>query len=368
MGFKIQVSPTLGHGIRDGTTSANGTTSIADGTTSAADGTTSAADGTTSAADGVTSAADGTTSAADGTTAIADGTTSAADGRAISVMDATMRTPRSFAGKFGADKITFSGEGPGKLGKVREVVVSPHSEIWVTDLTKAALQVYSPDGIYLYQFPPEMQGKTAAAVSFDGDGLPWVLMRKGHSGHADSVVQFNRNGHPKTEFNLPNDVLALLKRDMAVDVRNNHIFVTWGDGMKGGVQAFQPDGKHLWDIGPQYYSPLFLAVDKEGSIFVVDKKTDHVHVYDKTGQYMLKFGGYGATGGGLLNYPRGICVDNAGYILVVDSKNQRVAIFTAQGKYVRHVAIFGWLSGVDVGPGGQLVVGRDNAISIFPRY
>ncbi|CAH1269091.1 TRIM3 [Branchiostoma lanceolatum] len=264
--------------------------------------------------------------------------------------------------------------GAGKLRSALGVAVSPDNKIWVADRSKAHLQVYSIRGAYLCQFPSGAQGlgypsKTPHDVSIDKDGHLWVLML-GYPASPDSVVQVSRDGDLKVNFDLPDTVPRGVLRGMAMGLRNNHVFVTWSGGYSGGVQAFDPKGKLLWDVGPpqRMMMPMNVAVNGKGNIFVSDFRTDFVYRYDETGQYVSKFGGLGKTGDHL-GRPKGICVDRFGHILVVDSRNQRVVLFTDQGSYVRHVAVRAESPiGVAVGPWGQLVVINRNTITVFPHY
>ncbi|CAH1269429.1 TRIM71 [Branchiostoma lanceolatum] len=269
--------------------------------------------------------------------------------------------------------ITFGDKsGDGKLRRALAVTVSSDSSIWVADRYKARLQVFSMGGVYLGQFPPGAQGlgypsKTPYDVSIDRHGHLWVFMN-GYPASPDSVVQVGRNGNLKAKFDLPDTVPRGVLRGMAVGLLNNHIYVTWSRGYTGGVQAFDPEGKLLWEVGPpqRMKRPTNVAVDGKGNIFVSDANTHFIYTFGETGQYVSKFGGPGRSGGSL-DRLRGIFVDSSGHILVVD--NQRVVMFTDRGRYVRDIAIrVESPIGVAVGPGGQLVVINKNTITVFPRY
>ncbi|XP_035679956.1 tripartite motif-containing protein 3-like [Branchiostoma floridae] len=269
--------------------------------------------------------------------------------------------------------ITFGDEpGAGKLRSPRGVAVSPDNKIWVADRSKSHLQVYSMEGAYLYQFPQATglgyPSKEPYDVSIDKDGHLWVLMI-GYPASPDSVVQVSRAGHLKANFDLPDTVPRGGVRGMAVGLHNDHVFVTWSDGYsRGGVQAFTPDGTLLWGVGPRMKTPMFVAVDGKGDIFVSDFGTHFIYKYDEAGRYVMRFGGPG-VGGGELRYPEGICVDSSGHIMVVDQDNQRVVMYTGRGVYVRHIAARAeYPSGVAVGPGGQLVVTNKNTITVFTGY
>ncbi|XP_019635880.1 PREDICTED: uncharacterized protein LOC109478656 [Branchiostoma belcheri] len=273
-----------------------------------------------------------------------------------------------------ASVITFGdGSGAGKLRGARGVAVSPDNKIWVADYTKTRLRVYSMAGAFLYEFPQGAPGlgypssKTPDDVSIDRDGHLWVLMN-GYPASPDSLVQVDREGHLKVKFDLPDTTPRGMHRGMAVGLHNNHVFVTWSDGYSGGVQAFQPDGRFLWDGQRRMKKPTYVTATEEGNIFVSDVNAHYIYKFDENGQYRSRFGGPGLSGGDL-NRPRGICTDSSGHILVVDSDNQRVVVYTSRGRYVRHIAVRAKLpKGVAVGLGGQLVVINQSTITVFPRY
>ncbi|CAH1270957.1 H2AFX [Branchiostoma lanceolatum] len=190
-----------------------------------------------------------------------------------------------------AQIITFGDEsGAEKLRSALGVVVSPENVIWVADRSKTYLQVYNTEGVYLGQFPSGAPGlgypsKTPSDVSIDKDGHLWVLVI-GYPASPDSVVQISREGHLKASFDLPDTVPRGALRGMAVDLRNNHVYVTWSDGYRGGVQAFGPDGKVLCDVSsPQRMkTPVNVAVNGKGNIFVSDVNAHFIFIYDETGQ------------------------------------------------------------------------------------
>ncbi|XP_078688829.1 uncharacterized protein LOC144920493 [Branchiostoma floridae x Branchiostoma belcheri] len=277
----------------------------------------------------------------------------------------------------GSSFIFVDESGTGNLRGARGVAVSPDNKIWVADQTKASLQVYSMAGAYLGQFPQGAAGmgypssKTTYDVSIDRDGHLWVLM-SGYPASPDTVVQVDREGRLKAKFDLPDSVPREAPRGMAVGLRTNHVYVTWSGGYSGGVQAFQPDGSLLWEVGPQQrmMTPMYVAVNGEGNIFISDFRRHFIYMYDDNGQFKLKFRGLGRSGSNLL-YPEGICADSSGHIMVVDPDNQRVVVYTDQGEYVRHIAVPRRAEapvGVTVGPGGQLVVINKNTITVFPHY
>ncbi|XP_035678926.1 tripartite motif-containing protein 3-like [Branchiostoma floridae] len=256
----------------------------------------------------------------------------------------------------------------------RGVAVSPDNKIWVADRSTTRLKVYSMEGVYLYQFPQAASGlgyssKTPSDVSIDKDGHLWVLMI-GYPASPDSVVQVTRDGDLRANFDLPDTVPRGALRGMAVGLCNNHVYVTWSDGLsRGGVQAFTPDGKLLWNAGQRMVKPMYVAVDGKENVLVSDFDTNFIYMYDETGRYVMKFGGPGLSGG-RLDRPEGICVDSSGEIMVVDASNKRVVMYTGRGKYVRHIALRAESlpAGVAVGPGGQLVVAHSRTITVLPRY
>ncbi|XP_019644119.1 PREDICTED: tripartite motif-containing protein 3-like [Branchiostoma belcheri] len=280
--------------------------------------------------------------------------------------------------------IPFSDEsGPGKLRTVRAVAVSPDNKIWVAAANQARLQVYSMAGGFLHEFPQDAPGlgypgKDPSQVSIDRDGHLWVFMN-GYPRTTDTVVQFDREGNLKTKFDLPEAASRGPPRGMAVGL---HVYVTWSDGYRGGLQAFRPDGNLLWEVGQQpqvprarMKTPKHVATDGNGKIYVSDWGTHTIYIFDEDGKYKGKFGSPGRSGG-RLNRPEGICVDpSSGHVLVADSENRRVVVYTSQGRYVRYITItnsphpyVGKPDAIAVGPSGQLVVDKGNAIIVFTRY
>lgn len=80
-------------------------------------------------------------------------------------------------------------------------------------------------------------------------------------------------------------------------------------------------------------NPIDVAVDKDGSLYVVDQTGDLVVKLDSKGRYLTKFGGYG-SGEGQFIQPYDVDVDGDGFVYVVDSGNDRIQKFDTEGVFI----------------------------------
>ena len=148
---------------------------------------------------------------------------------------------------------------------------------------------------------------------------------------------------------------------IAVDKRRNRIYVA--DSHAHLVKAYTSLGDRLFDIGngpsdKRLKSPVGLALDREGRLFVLDSQAKQVHIYDPEGIPVKKFPISRGVPGDSLK-PRGIAVDSAGHIYVADSVNNNILIFESDGSYLRTWGKTGILGGDFWTPQGLFIDERD---------
>jgi len=98
------------------------------------------------------------------------------------------------------------------------------------------------------------------------------------------------------------------------------LIAKWGGGGPGHASSAQAQ-----EAG-QLRSPWGIAVDRNGDVYVTDTGNHRVQKFDREGNFMTQWGGFG-NGDGQFNFPYGIAVDGRGSIFVVDSSNTRVQQF-----------------------------------------
>src|ERR1039458_5373592 len=76
----------------------------------------------------------------------------------------------------------------------------------------------------------------------------------------------------------------------------------------------------------QFDSPVGVAVDGLGNVFVSDSGNNRVQKFSSNGKFLLKWGSKGEGDGQFLR-PAGLAVDKAGVVYVVDAGNFRVQKF-----------------------------------------
>jgi len=155
---------------------------------------------------------------------------------------------------------------------------------------------------------------------------------------------------------------------LAIDQQGS-IFVV--DNGNNRVQKFDNTGNFiiLWgnfgNANGNFHNPTGIALDAKGDIWVVDTNNHRVQKFDgKLGHYLMKFGSRG-NGEGQFSSPWGIAVDRVrGYLYVVDSANFRVQKFDEAGEFVMQWGSFGSGDGQFYFPRGITVDPADGAVYV----
>ena len=79
------------------------------------------------------------------------------------------------------------------------------------------------------------------------------------------------------------------------------------------------------------FSPVNVAVDQQGKVYVADPGAFCVQVYDAEGKFLRTLGRQG-IGPGQFARPRGLAVDHEGRVYVVDAATQVVQLFDSEGR------------------------------------
>jgi DNA-binding beta-propeller fold protein YncE len=106
------------------------------------------------------------------------------------------------------------------------------------------------------------------------------------------------------------------------------------------VRVYDFAGKHLHDLGVtedkdratkgkedgQFYFPAYLAVDKDGQVYVADTMNFRIQVFDPEGRFVRKYGQNG-DGPGSFSRIKGITFDGFDNLYVVDGGHSNVQLF-----------------------------------------
>ncbi|MHB1125394.1 MAG: NHL repeat-containing protein [Bacillota bacterium] len=140
------------------------------------------------------------------------------------------------------------------------------------------------------------------------------------------VKQLGEYGEKDGQFVYPNALAVTDREELLV-----------GEFRTGRIQVFNKKGEFLRVINSRVVgrplSPLALAVNEQGTIFVANR-TGEVLVLDAKGKLVTYFGKPGQAEG-QLSYPNGIAVDSEGKIFVSDSGNDRIQVFGPKGELIK---------------------------------
>jgi len=174
-------------------------------------------------------------------------------------------------------------------GAMSGVAVDRQGNIWVLMRSNPPVQVYQPDGKFLFSWGEGLIG-TGHELKFDSQGNVWVV-----DVGRQVVLQFT----PKGE---------LLR--------------TLGTPGEAGC-----DERH-------FNKPTDVAVTPAGDVFVSDGYSNaRVVHFDRNGKLVKAWGTLG-TAPGEFSLPHAIAVDSRGRVYVADRNNARIQVFDQDGKFL----------------------------------
>ncbi|TAK36250.1 MAG: hypothetical protein EPO21_03345 [Chloroflexota bacterium] len=210
------------------------------------------------------------------------------------------------------------------------VAVNSKGEVYVSDRTRAVIDMFAPDGGYLGQFAPNNDPEyqwSPLGLSFDsqdrlivtdvGGGQHSVLLFSPTGG---LLARYGKSGQGSDALSFPN---------AAVADRSGRILVS--DGNNGRVVALRYDdetlspdsrGLDMWRMG----LPRGMGVDAKDRLYVVDAINHLIIAYDlavETPTMLFSFGLQGIKDG-QFSFPNGLAVEARGRIYVTDRENNRV--------------------------------------------
>ena len=162
---------------------------------------------------------------------------------------------------------------------------------------------------------------------------------------------------------------------VAVNPTNGEVFVS--DRPTGDIYVYDASGTYQRAFEPPLdakgWQPLGLAFDSTGNFYVTDvgQVPHRIRVFDPTGAPLRVFG---AEAG--LDFPNGVAVDANGYAYVTDSNNGRLMVFDQDGNVVAKIGRgaaagnLGLPRGVAVDDRGRVYVvdSSGQSVSVFGQY
>ena len=199
--------------------------------------------------------------------------------------------------------LQFGGAGTadGQFSDPRGITVS-NDGVWVADVANKRVQLF------------DFGGNFVRKITYSGFVEPYAVA----AGPSNALWVSDFGAHTVFKFIIASTIGTPTK------VKGKS-----GGGSGGGQQ--QAD----------LVSPVGLAVDADGRVWVTDNNRNRVTTYNAEGQWVGQFGSLGA-GPGQFNNPVGIAIAPVtGNVLVADGNNNRVQEFRPGGEFIRQYGTTG---------------------------
>lgn len=185
------------------------------------------------------------------------------------------------------------GSRAGEFHSPRGVGVDGENNIYVVDKINCRIQKFSPKGEYI----------TSVGVK----------------------------GHGKLQFDWPKGIgIHPYTKNVYVTEANNHrlqILTPDLEVFVGKVGAEDANGKPRCGSGDgEFNTPLGVAFDKAGLVYVTDAINDRIQVFTEDGRFITKFGRKG-SGDEEFDFPSAVCIDKNDMLYVTEVDNCRISVF-----------------------------------------
>ncbi len=242
-----------------------------------------------------------------------------------------------------------------------DTMVRPYSvyagfgKLIISDLVLRRVTVYSTENKKLITVIDSNSRKfrMPASAVCDADGNVYIADSGG-----SSVVVFDKKGIYQNTLLIPSGKPVAL----ALNERLGKLYIA--DRQTHRIIVYDLQGNHLLDFGGhgfidgKFNIPLAIAIDNENRVYVLDSGNFRVQIFDSDGQFIFKFGEVGDRPGMFAN-PKGIALDSVGHIYVTDAAFSNFQIFDSHGRILLHVGEMGLQPGFFNLPGGISIDNND---------
>ena len=210
------------------------------------------------------------------------------------------------------------------VGSAHGLRVDKDNNVWVTDIGHHVVMKFSPRGKLLLTLGQVDKPGTGTGqfdkptdVGFGAKGVIYVSDGYGNSRvmkfdkRGKFLAQWGKPGKGRSEFDTPHAILVDRKGRVVV-----------GDRENDRVQVFDADGK--WLATWPGFAPFGLVEDSRGAIFVADGRANQVLEVDPgSGKVVARFGSKGDQPG-QFQLPHMLAVDKRGSLYVVEIQGKRL--------------------------------------------
>ncbi|VEN37474.1 unnamed protein product [Callosobruchus maculatus] len=280
-----------------------------------------------------------------------------------------------------APSLTFGneGEGDGQLCRPWGVCCDSCGNFIVADRSNNRIQVFNPDGEFLFKFGSQGTGKgqfdRPAGITLNPQGHIVVADKDNHriqvfKPDGTFHLTFGEKGCRNGQFNYPWDVACNSLGQIVVSDTRNH-----------RIQLFTPEGTFINKFGfectstmwKHFDSPRGVCFTPKGNVIVTDFNNHRLVVVDNNFLQAQFLGQEGSSYKQFLR-PQGVVCDDEGRIVVADSRNNRIQVFERNGNFLWRVGQPGKApgdmdrpSGICLTPEGRIAVVDfgNNRIQVF---
>ncbi len=179
---------------------------------------------------------------------------------------------------------------PAHIGEFKDVTgltIDAGGDIWIFNRGTDPVQVYKPDGTFVRSWG-KGQFNSPHHIRIDPQGFVWTTDFRAHvvrkhtrdGGVLLTLGKWNEPGEDETHLNGPTDIAVL---------KDGTIFVTDGY-FNRRIVHFSPEGKFVRSWGGygtrpnQFVLPHAIAVDSRERLYVADRNSGRIQVFDRNGK------------------------------------------------------------------------------------